>query len=91
MVTGEAGNSQGFGKYGRKKNPLFFPYDSQTDVFAYEQYVFLQQWEDRLEQGIRFGKVLLLQNLDPQVTSADVRVSENSASLCVVFNVRRRE
>ena len=54
-------------------------------IFVYDQYVFLQQWEDRLEQGIRFGKVLLLQNFDPQVTSADVQVSEKSASLFVLF------
>ncbi|KAI5063518.1 hypothetical protein GOP47_0022065 [Adiantum capillus-veneris] len=30
-------------------------------------------WEENLLQGLSFGKVLLLQNLDPSLTSADVR------------------
>ncbi|MCO5546726.1 hypothetical protein L7F22_000162 [Adiantum nelumboides] len=29
-------------------------------------------WEENLQQGLTFGKVLLLQNLDPSLTSADV-------------------
>jgi hypothetical protein len=73
MVAGEVEYPEGSGECGRNRIPPFcYIYQNCALVRIF----LLQKWEDRLDQGIRFGKVLLLQNFDPQVTSEDVRVSE---------------